>query len=59
MEQNNKAQKMETSQKIQNANQEPIEYFMSETCGFKFCYMESQSPSAEDLVQELNNTEEK
>jgi hypothetical protein len=54
MKQQIKEQLRETSSKIQNANDEPIEYFL-ERCEFKFCYLEAQENFAEKIVEEIKD----
>lgn len=39
--------------------EECIEYFMGQGCAFKFNYLEAQENFAENLVQEINDKEDK
>jgi len=48
----------------QQTNNEPIwedciEYFMGQQCEFKFVYSDAQIPTAEELINDINKTEDK
>jgi hypothetical protein len=48
----------EMSDNIEKTTEEPIEYFMPEQIGLKFCWMEAQQENfAEDLVKEVKEDE--
>jgi hypothetical protein len=50
-------QQTETQEEAQPIWEDCIEYFIGEGCEFKFCYSEAQTPTAEELVREVNEDE--